>query len=89
MELAFLHCSVDRGSDGINAGYDETILVWHTAEMRPDIRLVPDTVPVRRFECIEDHVGQREAVHVPEDVHRTVDGADTFPVKLQVVPGSR
>ena len=87
MELAFLHRRIDHCCHRVDPGDDEPVLVRHPAEVLPDVCIVPDPVPVRRFEFIEDHVGEREAVHVPEDIDRTVDRADTFPVELQVVPG--
>ena len=56
--------------------------------MRPDERVVPATSGGCRLERVENHVGEREPVDVPEDVERPVDGLDAVPVELHVVPGS-
>ena len=77
----------DRSCHAVDAGDDPPVLFRHRGEMFCHILAVPDTIGAGlRGKPVEDHVGQREPVHVPEDIDRTVGGAHPLPVELQVVP---
>ncbi len=89
MKVTLLHGSIDLCGKRTDLRDDPAVLVRHEVQVCPDIRPVPYTVFRYRVEPVEDHVREREPVHVPEDVCGTVDSRDALPVELEVVPRCR
>ena len=86
VELASFHRFIDNCRHRVDPGDDEPVLVRHPVKVCPDVFVIPDPCLRLRLELVKDHIREREAVHVPEDVDSPVDRAHAFPVELEVVP---
>jgi len=87
MKVVLLHLACYLPCDTIDPGDDPPVLVWQFTKGSDDEIMVPHPSCRCGGEVIKNHVGKREPVHIPEDIHGPVHRGYTLPVKLQILPG--